>query len=270
MRKLDLVQTPFQEGTRDMEPIPGQLLVHQYHLGLVVLSYFISCLGSFVALQCTRWMFRPDGSIDRQMTIASAVAFGGVGVWAMHFVGMVAFQLDVLVSYSLLPTLGSLVAAIFIAGTGLVLAGGRGKFSTSGWLIGSVLTGLGVAAMHYLGMSAMRLQAAMTFDPAIVALSVVIAITASAAALWIAFNVKSNMLRLASGFVMGAAVCSMHYLGMSAATLICTTAVPASFFQIRGAHLDIWVLMISSGVLLYLVYLASHRLVVQWTEQGAL
>jgi NO-binding membrane sensor protein with MHYT domain len=246
-----------------MEPIVGQLLTPEYRFNLVVLSFLISCLGSYAALQCARWMFRPDGTLDRKMTFAAAVALGGVGIWAMHFVGMLAYRLNVEVSYDIVPTLGSLLVAIVISGAALILAGGRGKFSVTGWIGGSVLAGLGVAAMHYLGMHAMRLPAAMSFDMTRVAISVAIAITAAAAALWIAFHVNSSRLRMASGVVMGLAVCSMHYVGMTAASLICTSAPPPADWVIRGSNVDVWVLMMSGGVLMYLYYLASTRLIAQ-------
>jgi NO-binding membrane sensor protein with MHYT domain len=246
-----------------MEPVVGQLLMHEYRLNLVVLSFLISCLGSYAALQCARWMFRPDGTLDKKMTFAAAVALGGVGIWAMHFVGMLAFRLGVEVSYDIVPTLGSLLAAIAISGVALILAGGRGKFSAGGWFCGSVLAGLGVAAMHYLGMHAMRLPAVMSFDMARVGASVAIAIVAAGAALWLAFHVNNSRLRMASGVVMGLAVCSMHYVGMTAASMICTTSAPASDWVIRGSNVDVWVLMMAGGVLMYLYYLASTRLIAQ-------
>lgn len=246
-----------------MEPVVGQLLTPEYRFNLVVLSFLISCLGSYAALQCARWMFRPDGTLDRKMTFAAAVALGGVGIWTMHFVGMLAYRLDVEVSYDIVPTLGSLLVAVAISGAALVLAGGRGKFSVIGWIGGSVLAGLGVAAMHYLGMYAMRLPAAMSFDMTRVAASVAIAIAAAAAALWIAFHVNNSLLRMASGVVMGLAVCSMHYVGMTAASLICTSSTPTADWVIRGSNVDVWVLMMSGAVLMYLYYLASTRLIAQ-------
>lgn len=244
-----------------MEVVAGQVLTPEYRINLLILSYVIACLGSVMAIQCTRMMYRKDGTLDWPMTIGAAVALGGVGIWSMHFIGMLAYRVEVSVSYHVLPTVASLLAAILISGIALVLAGGRGRFSKAGWLAGSVLAGLGVAAMHYLGMYAMNMQATMTLDMQRVALSVGIAIAAAAAALWLAFHLNSLTHRLAAGLVMGLAVCSMHYTGMSAATLICTATPPEAAWVIRSTRLDLWVTITAVSVLAYLYWLVALRLV---------
>lgn len=131
-----------------MESALGQLLVPKYSLPLVLLSYFISFLGSLLALQSAKWMFRKNGTLDREFATCAAVALGGIGIWSMHFIGMQAYRLAIPITYDLLLTVISLVAAIVISGASLYLAGKGGKFTVSGWLAGSFLAGLGVCVMH--------------------------------------------------------------------------------------------------------------------------
>jgi NO-binding membrane sensor protein with MHYT domain len=113
--------------------------------------------------------------------------------------------------------------------------------------------------MHYMGMYAMNMRATMQWDWSIVGLSVAIAIVAAAAALWLAFNLKRHLHRLAAALVMGVAVCAMHYTGMSAVTLICTAQAPASPWKIMGGSLDITVFVTSALVLLYIYWVLSGR-----------
>lgn len=114
-------------------------------------------------------------------------------------------------------------------------------------------------ALHYMGMYAMRLSAFMTLDPVTVGISVVIAIIAAAAALWLAFNLTKLSHRFIAAIVMGLAVCCMHYIGMSAASMICNADTPSRLFQISGEDLGIWVFGVASVVLLYILWVVSGR-----------
>jgi NO-binding membrane sensor protein with MHYT domain len=188
------------------------------------------------------------------------VALGGIGIWSMHFIGMVAYRLPVAIAYDITLTAVSLLAAIVIAGLALYLAGsGRGKFSKAGWLAGSLLAGIGVCVMHYMGMFAMNMRASMEFDLVVVALSVVIAVTAAAAALWLAFHLKRTSHQLGAAAVMGLAVCTMHYVGMSAATMICTAAAPSDAFTVGGRYLVLMVFGVAGVVLLAIAWVISER-----------
>jgi len=95
--------------------------------------------------------------------------------------------------------------------------------------LGGILTGLGVALMHYTGMAAMIMQARITYDTTLFAASLVIAVVAATVALWLAFNLRGNLQRFGSAIVMGIAVCGMHYTGMYAVRMEHTKeAVPAT------------------------------------------
>ncbi|MGK6311296.1 MHYT domain-containing protein [Variovorax sp. DT-64] len=241
-----------------MDPLIGQVLSPSYAIGTVALSYVISFFGSLLALLCTRKMVRSDGSVDFAMLAGGAVALGGIGIWSMHFIGMVAYRLPVPVRYNLPLTVVSLVAAIVISGLALYLAGGK-RFNTKGWVMGSLLAGLGVCVMHYMGMFAMSLRATMTLDWGIVAGSVAIAIIAAASALWLAFNLTELTHQAVAAAVMGVAVCSMHYVGMTAATMVCTAPIAPDSLTFGGGNLGLGVFGTAGAVLIFILWVVTGR-----------
>ncbi len=199
------------------------LVTTSYNIPFVVLSFVIAIVGSFVALTAARKIRNPDGSISLINVGAAGIALGGIGVWSMHFIGMLALDMDIGVGYSVVETLVSLVAAI--GATSLALGFVARKPESLGRIAGAgALLGCGVAVMHYLGMYGMRFGGYIQWAYDVVGISLVIAIVAATAALWLAFNTSTTLLRVAAALVMGVAVCAMHYTGMSAAEFICTTA----------------------------------------------
>jgi NO-binding membrane sensor protein with MHYT domain len=222
--------------------VVGQLLSPEYSLGLVALSFLISFAGSLVALICAGRMVNADGKPNLALVACAAVALGGIGIWSMHFIGMLAYRLPVAISYNMPLTIVSLVAAILISGIALYLAGGRRKFSKPGWAAGSLLAGIGVCVMHYMGT---------------VALSVFIAITAAAAALWLAFNLRKLSHQIGAAAVMGVAVCTMHYVGMTAASMICTAAAPTDALAIGGSYMGLSVFGTAGAVLIFIYWVAT-------------
>lgn len=206
-------------------------MVHAFRcnhgIALVVLSYTISVLGAYCALQWAAQIPRSKGWHRGGWVAGAAVAMGGGAIWSMHFIAMIACRLPVPVTYDVATTLASLIIAIVVTGIGLYTVG-RGKSGAGRLVAGGAFTGVGVAAMHYTGMAAMRLPARTTYRPELVAASVLIAIVAATAALWIAFNMRGGLQRLWSSLVMGVAVCGMHYTGMSAAAFVPEGAFAAS------------------------------------------
>jgi PAS domain S-box-containing protein len=146
----------------------------------------------------------------------------GLGIWSMHYIGMLAFSLPVPVRYDLPLVAWSLVAAVVSSGIALFVVS-RHRMAWWAALVASLLMGGGISAMHYIGMEAMRLAATCTWNSSLVALSVVIAVAVSLVALILAFHFKKEgralaPMKLASAAVMGLAISSMHYTGMSAAS----------------------------------------------------
>jgi NO-binding membrane sensor protein with MHYT domain len=232
----------------------GDVLQVRYDLLMVAASYVVSVLGSYAALSHARYMFKRDGTIAWPMAIGAAVALGGIGIWTMHFMGMMGYRLPLRVVYDGPLTVLSLVAAVLIAGVSLVLTGGRGRFSWPGWAAGSVLAAAGVCVMHYMGMYAMNLRAEMFLDAPKVAASAAIAVSAAAAALWLAFNVTTTTHRWAAALTMGVAVCAMHYTGMSAARFVCIAAQPLPLWSVGGDNLPTLVFAVSGLVLVLLCW----------------
>jgi NO-binding membrane sensor protein with MHYT domain len=197
-----------------------------YQMPYVALSYAVSVVGGFVALSAAQRIRRADGGISVGNSVAAGLALGGIGVWSMHFIGMVALKLDAASSYSMWETIVSLVAAI--AGSAIALgfvaqAPQRlGRLAAAGFMLG-----MGVVVMHYLGMYGMKIGGYIRWDYGIVAISSGIAVAAATAALWLAFNTAGRLFRGAAALIMGAAVWSMHYTGMHAAEFVCTVADPS-------------------------------------------
>lgn len=196
-----------------------------YDTALVLLSYAIAVFASFTALDLATRVRTADGPGARAWIIAAAIAMGG-GIWAMHFVGMLAWIMPMPVAYDSGITVASLLLPVIVTGIGLFTVNADAS-SAGRTLVAGALMGSGIVSMHYLGMSGMRMQARLDYDPALVMVSVLIAIGASVAALRLAFRTGSGFQRLAAAGVMGLAVVGMHYTGMAAATFVMDPELPA-------------------------------------------
>jgi NO-binding membrane sensor protein with MHYT domain len=188
----------------------------EYNMSLVLMSYVIAVFGSYVALSLAIRIPAAEKTSDllTWLTLA-ATAIGGGAIWSMHFIGMMAADMKMPMTYDIGLTVLSVVLAIISCAIGFFIVG-RGASSVVKLATGGVITGLGVSAMHYTGMASMNMQATMEYDTALVVVSVLIGIAAAIASLWLAFNLRGNWQRFGSAFVMGIAVCGLHYTGMAA------------------------------------------------------
>ncbi|MEU0570754.1 MHYT domain-containing protein [Nonomuraea sp. NPDC005983] len=169
-----------------------------------------------LGLRLTAQAHASQGASRMRWLIGGAISIGGTGIWVMHFIAMMGFAVDgTPIKYNVPLTAASAVVAVVVVGTGLFLVS-YGKGRVPALLGGGVLTGLGVASMHYLGMYAMNMSAHVAYDRLYVALSVVIAIVAATAALWFTLRVKKTIWITGAALVMGVAVSGMHYTGMAA------------------------------------------------------
>jgi NO-binding membrane sensor protein with MHYT domain len=182
----------------------------------VVVSVGLALVGSFAALVSAIRIPLSAGRARARWTLAAAVSLGGGAIWSMHFIGMIGYRVDGLdLRYDLPMTGLSLVIAIAASALGLSLVARRPR--SIGWLaVSGVVAGLGIAAMHYTGMAAMHVGGTVTYRSSIVVLSIVIAVAAALAALWIAFRVRTSRHVVLASLVMAAAVCGMHYTAMTA------------------------------------------------------
>src|SRR5712672_2933056 len=186
-----------------------------YDSYLVALSILVACLASYTALDLSAHVGPARGSARRVWLVAAAFTMGG-GIWSMHFVGMLAFIMPTPMSYDIGLTALSLVVAIVVTGGGFYVISRPGASPLRLGLSG-LFMGLGIVAMHYTGMAAMRGHAELGYEPLFVALSVVIAIGASTAALWLALQTTDPWQKLMAALVMGVAISGMHYTAMRAA-----------------------------------------------------
>lgn len=230
-------------------------VVSSYDGTYVALSFLIAFIGSFVALTAARRVVGPEGRINHFDLVAATLALGGIGVWTMHFIGMAALKMDLRVGYSMTETIISLVVVCLATGFGLMYVA-RDPSNKTRLLTAGASLGLGVAVMHYLGMYGMRFGGYINWSFLLVAASLLIAVVAATAALWLAFNTKPLALRLLAAVVMAVAVCAMHYTGMAAADFVCTTAdrqaLPRGFGVINSTDLPEVVMVMSIGIALVL------------------
>ncbi|MFG1695799.1 MHYT domain-containing protein [Nonomuraea sp. NPDC049309] len=227
-----------------------------------VLAYAVSCVGCMLGLLLTARARLAGGREAKFWLAGAAVAIGGTGIWTMHFIAMLGFSVPgSVIRYDVPLTAASALLAIAVVGAGLFLAAYGGERI---WrlLAGGVLTGAGVAGMHYLGMAAMNMQGHVSYDPAIVSLSVLIAVAAATAALWFALRVSGALKIGAAALVMGVAVAGMHYTGMASMTV----EAHAAMAPVPGAQaidfllpLLVAISLITAGLLLVVVLSPSEK-----------
>jgi two-component system sensor histidine kinase/response regulator len=250
-------------------------MISTLNYSLVALSLLIAVCASYTALDVAGRATATTGRM-RTVWLVGGTASMGLGIWSMHYIGMLAFGLPVKVYYHLPTVLVSLLAAIFASGVALVVAS-RPNWSWPGSIAASVVMGSGIASMHYIGMGAMRLPAMMIWNYSIIVLSVVIAIVVSLVAIWLAFRFRGETreiapLKIASAGVMGVAVVAMHFTGMAAATFAPSTvavdvanSVAISSLGVTGIFLVTLAALVFSSVTSVL----ARRMSVQSTKLRA-
>jgi NO-binding membrane sensor protein with MHYT domain len=193
-----------------------------YSPQLVALSLAIAILASYTALDLAGRVSQSLSTPRRAWLwlIAGALSMG-TGIWAMHFIGMLAFHLPIPIAYDIFMTSLSMLVAVAVSATALFVLR-QPQVATRNLLAGAGLMGTGIVAMHYSGMAAIRMFPPIRYDPALFGASVLIAVLASVAALWIALRVRTlsrfaMLAKLASAGVMGLAITGMRYTGMAAA-----------------------------------------------------
>jgi len=222
-----------------------------YDLRLVVLSIIVASVASYTALNLAGRV-TVARSAQKFWLAGGAIAMG-LGIWSMHFIAMLAYQLPIPMAYDIPEVLVSMVAAVLASGLALFLVS-RQQIDWLQLLLGSIFMGLGIATMHYTGMIAMRVEAIAQYNPSLVGLSIAIAICVSGVALWLAFHLRAettvagNVRKLGSAIVMGHAVAGMHYTGMAAVSFQVTNQVVGQAhsidYSLLGATIGITTLII--------------------------
>ncbi|MFG0412898.1 bifunctional diguanylate cyclase/phosphodiesterase [Pseudomonas putida] len=196
------------------------MLTGSYSSSLVLISLCVAILASYTALDLTGRIATAKGRAACLWMGGGALAMG-IGVWSMHFIGMLAFSLPIDLGYDLALTAFSLLIAVLSSGFALWLVS-QPSLPAPQLGFGALIMGAGIACMHYTGMAALRMLPGIDYDPTLFGASLLIAVGASAAALWIAFRLRRHtpyvrQIRGLAAVVMGVAIVGMHYTGMAAA-----------------------------------------------------
>jgi PAS domain S-box-containing protein len=206
---------------------------------LVTLSVVIAILGSYTALDLFRRVRATGGQLRARWLAAAAIGMG-LSIWSMHFIAMLAFDVGLPVVYDLALTMLSLLLAIAVTGAAFAaVANVRSRWPHI--MVAGLFMGLGICGMHYLGMAAIRLPAALTYNSPLVALSLLIAVGASSVALVLALHEQTLPWRAAGAIALGLAILGMHYVAMLAATFTPIVGHPASLpgMGLRGLALNV-------------------------------
>jgi diguanylate cyclase (GGDEF)-like protein/PAS domain S-box-containing protein len=205
------------------QPDDSVLYAGNYDPVLVTLSVAIAVFASFAALLVSEQVAAAGRlSAKRWWTLAGGLCLG-TGIWAMHFVGMLAFSLPCSTSYDPLLTLLSTIPGILASVLAIHIISRHDVLTHVRLVTGGLLIGAGIGAMHYSGMAALRLNGLIRYDIKLFLLSIVVAVLLAMLALWIRLGAKScgtSRCTWLSALVMGLAVSGMHYTAMTAAYFI--------------------------------------------------
>lgn len=194
-----------------------------YHIPLVSLSIIIAVIASYAALDLGIQVQKTK-SYARYIWMISGAFAMGMGIWAMHFVAMLAFHLSINVTYDVTLVIVSIIPAILSSGIALYIIS-RPVMGKKQVLLGALFMATGIVSMHYTGMEAMKMNAEIQYNPLLWTLSAIIAFVASVVAIYLLSFVSQNyktrkiwLVKLGSAVLMGIAISGMHYTGMSAAS----------------------------------------------------
>ena len=241
--------------------VHSSTLIGSYNSLLVAVSVLIAILAAYAALDLAGRVTAARG-LARSAWLSGGAFAMGIGIWSMHYIGMEALQLPVPVKYDWPTVLLSMAAAVSASAIALFVVS-RKTMKISAAIAGSVLMGGGIAAMHYIGMEAMRLPAMCSYSSGLVALSIVLAIVISFVALWLTFAMRGqtrtwSWQKCGSAMLMGLAIPIMHYVGMAAVRFM-PASTPASEYvhAVSVSELGLAGIALITVIVLGLVFLMS-------------
>ena len=228
------------------------MLTGSYSSSLVLISLCVAILASYTALDLTGRIATAKGRAVYLWMGGGALAMG-IGVWSMHFIGMLAFSLPISLGYDIGLTAFSLLIAVLSSGFALWLVS-QPSLPGLQLALGALIMGAGISCMHYTGMAALRMLPGIDYDPTLFGASLAIAVGASAAALWIAFRLRKHtpyvrQIRGLAAVLMGVAIVGMHYTGMAAANFPAGSFCGALAGGLQGDSLVYLVLITTLAVL---------------------
>lgn len=235
---------------------------HHHNTSLVYLSIVIAILSSYIALDLTNALAMAKGRA-RLIWLSGGSLAMGIGIWSMHFVGMLAFSLpNITIAYDVPLLILSIVVAIGASAITLIIVS-RQEISIKTYVLGSLTMGAAIAGMHYIGIASMRIAATIVWDLSYVWASLVIAVVASFVALLIAFKLRNDtskkglIFRIAGAAVMGFAISGMHYTAMGGMQFIPTAKEMIEDDQLLATTGLAVAVIIGTVVILFIAFVGS-------------
>lgn len=239
-------------------------IVGSYNLPLVILSVLVAIFSASVALDISS-RIKYSKRVAPIRWIAAGALVLGLGIWTMHFIGMLAFNLPIDVTYRFSLVILSVIPAVISCGIAFYIIS-RPTVSRTNLLSGAFFISTGIISMHYLGMEAMRMEAALSYNPLLWAASAAIAFAASYIGLYLLFYLPNvprfHWRKVASAVLIGLAVSGMHYTGMSAAHFS-----PSQHTMAHAGHFSVNTTLMAWGIgagMLVLLILAVTSI---WTDK---
>lgn len=235
-------------------PSASLLYAGNYDPVLVVLSVIAATFASFAALLVSQRVSLAERSLQRRLWIAVGGLAMGAGIWAMHFVGMLAFSLPCSTAYDPVITFISMIPGV-LASTLAIAMISRDALTRRQLALGGLLLGVGIGSMHYTGMAAYRMDGFIRYDLLLFLLSIVVAVVLATLALWIKFRLADSHLPgigtglLLSALVMGCAVSGMHYTAMAAAYFVRDAEIAPVAASMVPSFLAAVVLVVTSTII---------------------
>jgi NO-binding membrane sensor protein with MHYT domain len=217
------------------------IILGSYHYGLVALSILIAMLGAYATIDIAGRVRANDGGARLSWRILGATAMA-IGTWAMHYTGMLAFRLPVPTLYDWPTSLLSFLPSVLASAVALVVVI-RPKMESPQAFVASIFIGGGIAGLHYTAMASMRFQGTDRYSPALVTLSVLLAMLFALLSLWLTFLFRDGrsgwkLRKVASVVLMGTAIWAMHYTGMASASFEQSATAPVLTHAVRISSLS--------------------------------
>ncbi|MDL4840532.1 bifunctional diguanylate cyclase/phosphodiesterase [Aquibacillus rhizosphaerae] len=226
-----------------------------YSIPVVILSVVIACCASYASISMNQ-RIQQNSFFKKSFWLLLASLAMGLGIWSMHFIGMSAFMLPIPMEYDLLLTIISVFPAIAASYLAFFIAN-RGNHTNFPYAIAGLFMGIGISSMHYIGMTAMKMEASYSYKPLLFFASIIIAILASNAALFIFSALQKYMgnllIKAVTSLVMGLAITSMHYTGMAAVVFYVEEPIHTSMDHLHGMDMSLLITFVTLGISILLI-----------------
>ncbi|TMK44232.1 MAG: EAL domain-containing protein [Alphaproteobacteria bacterium] len=221
-------------------------IAYAHDLRLVVLAALVCGIASFAAINFLNHVRKTNGYM-RDVWLCVAATASGFGIWATHFVAMLAYSPGIPSGYNIILTILSLLAAILLTGAGLLVASANSV--PAGRWIGGAIVGGGIAAMHYTGMAAFEIAGRIEWDPALVVVSIALGAAIGATALPAGLRDGSMKWKAIGAVLLTLAICSHHFTAMGAVSIIPDPTVVVSALALPAGWLALGVALASLTIL---------------------